>query len=233
MEAAPVLTPPHLFESPLPQPVPPEPGRIPAERLAARVSSPWRRVLVAGVGDPLAGDRGFGSEVAWRLSRRPLPPGVEVLDFASRGLDLVYALRQGYQAAVLVDTAPRGESPGTLTVVEPDLEREEEVALDPSALDPVELVRFARLFGRVPAQVVVVVCEPGAGEIGGGRPADARWAGERGRSLRYALDPASPERMSAPVATAVRDAVPLVESLIADLLAASPERRQVAAGRPA
>lgn len=220
MEAAPALSPPRLFESSLPQPVPfdvpPEPGRVADERLASRVSSPWRRVLVAGVGDPLAGDRGFGSEVAWRLSRRPLPPGVEVLDFTSRGLDLVYALRQGYQAAVLVDTAPRGEIPGTLTVVEPDLEREEEVALDPSALDPIELVRFARLFGRLPAKVVVVVCEPRAAAEGEGE----RFG--RPERLRYALDPAAPERMSPAVAAAVRDAVPLVESLITDLLPAGP-----------
>jgi hydrogenase maturation protease len=225
MEAAASLPSPHLFENPALEPVPPEPGRVAAERVAARVSSPWRRVLVAGVGDPLAGDNGFGSEVAWRLSRRPLPPGVEVLDFTSRGLDLVYALRQGYQAAVLVDTAPRGEAPGTLTVVEPDLEREEEVALDPSALDPIELVRFARLFGCVPAKVVVVVCEPRSVAAGEGerlgRPA----------RLRYALDPAAPSRMSPAVAAAVRDAVPLVESLITDLLPAGPSTPMAALRR--
>lgn len=191
----------------LPPPSVEVPRTLP-ERLAAQVSSPWRRVLVAGVGDPFRGDDGFGSEVARRLSRRPLPPAVEVVDFSARGLDLVFALRQGYQAALLVDTARRGERPGTLTVIESeaggDGEDERDVALDPAALDPVGMVRFARLFGRVPRQVVLVVCEPQ--EVG---PA----------SLHAAAGP----RLSAPVAEAVALAVPLVESLIGDLLAAGPQ----------
>jgi hydrogenase maturation protease len=206
---------------------PPAPSRqVPTtlpERLAAQVSSPWRRVLVAGVGDPFRGDDGFGSEVARRLARRPLPPGVEVVDFSARGLDLVFALRQGYQAALLIDTARRGEAPGTLTVIDTDADRDEErgdragdydVALDPAALDPVGMVRFARLFGHVPRQVVLVVCEPQ--EVA---PA----------SLHSAARP----RMSAPVAEAVALAVPLVESLIGDLLAAGPQAPPPAVARSA
>lgn len=186
-----------------------DPPRTLPERLAAQVSSPWRRVLVAGVGDPFRGDEAFGSEVARVLALRPLPPGVEVVDFNARGLDLVFALRQGYQAALLVDTARRGEAPGTLTVIEPELGRDEdmdgeEVALDPSALDPVGMVRFARQFGQVPRQVVVVVCEP----------QDVAPA---------AFDPAARSRMSRPVAEAVALAVPLVESLLGELFAASPQ----------
>jgi hydrogenase maturation protease len=198
MEAVTVALPSPSYESP----------RILPERLAAQVSSPWRRMLVAGVGDPFGGDEGFGSEVARRLARRPLPPGVEVVDFSARGLDLVFALRQGYQAALLVDTARRGERPGTLTVIESDADRDEEkerdVALDPASLDAVDMVRFARLFGHVPRQVVLVVCEP----------QDVRPA-----SLHSAARP----RMSTPVAEAVALAVPLVESLIGDLFAAGPQ----------
>lgn len=171
---------------------------------AVRLASPWRRVLVAGVGDPFRGDEGFGSEVARRLDRRPLPPGVEVLDFTARGLDVVFALQQGYQAALLIDTARRGEKPGTLTVIEPDADSGDDVPLDPAALDPVGLVRFARLFGRVPAQVLVVVCEPHT------VPPVPR-------------DPRTLPRLTPPVAEAADHAVPLVESLIADLLAAGPK----------
>ena len=180
------------------------------ERLAAQVSSPWRRVLVAGVGDPFRGDDGFGSEVARRLARRPLPPGVEVVDFSARGLDLVFALRQGYQAALLIDTARRGEAPGTLTVIDTDSDREgehagsREVALDPGALDPVGVVRFARMFGGVPRQVMVVVCEPR--EVAPAELGSAPWP-----------------RLTPPVAEAVTLAVPLVESLIGDLFAAGPQ----------
>jgi hydrogenase maturation protease len=207
MQPAAVQSRPHHAPDPLP------------ERLALQVFSPWRRVLVAGVGDALGGDAGFGGEVVRRLMLRPLPPGVEVLDFASRGLDLVYALRQGYQAALLVDTARRGEAPGTLTVIEPHFGRDgegrdEEVPLDPSDLDPVQLVRFAHLFGRVPRQVMVLVCEP----------QDAPPA---------PLDPTMPARMSPPVAEAVEHAVPLLESLLADVLASGSEKAPLAATSPA
>ncbi|HUO86834.1 MAG TPA: hydrogenase maturation protease [Thermoanaerobaculia bacterium] len=177
----------------------------------ARRWSSARRVLVAGIGDPFRGDDAFGFEVSRRLSQRPLPPWVEVVDFASRGLDLVFALQQGYEAAVLIDTVRRGEAPGTLTVIEPDVERGGEVALDPAALDAVGIVRFARLFGPLPGQVRVVSCEPAELPPPG-------------------LDPAARPHMSSPVAEAVRLAVPLVESLIADLQASRPEVSSAADG---
>src|SRR5262249_12823080 len=79
------------------------------------------RVLVAGIGNIFLGDDAFGPEVAAALLARPCPPGVQIADFGIRGLDLAYALTDGYDAAVLVDAAPRGERPGTLQVLEPDL----------------------------------------------------------------------------------------------------------------
>src|SRR5947209_14937351 len=76
------------------------------------------RVLVAGVGNIFLGDDAFGPEVARRLARRELPEGARVVDFGIRGLDLTYALLDGYEAVVLVDAAPRGGPPGTLYVLD-------------------------------------------------------------------------------------------------------------------
>src|ERR1700719_105979 len=78
------------------------------------------RLLIAGVGNIFLGDDAFGVEGAQRLARRPLPEGVRVVDFGIRGLDLAYALLDGYEAVVLVDAAPRGGRPGTLYVLEPE-----------------------------------------------------------------------------------------------------------------
>src|SRR5947207_12410878 len=72
------------------------------------------RILVAAIGNIFLGDDAFGVEVAQRLLRRELPEGVRVVDFGIRGLDLTYALLEGYEAVVLVDAAPRGGRPGTL-----------------------------------------------------------------------------------------------------------------------
>src|SRR5947209_6163179 len=78
------------------------------------------RLLVAGVGNIFLGDDAFGVEVVQRLLRRPQPDGVRVVDFGIRGLDLSYALLDGYEAVILVDAAPRGAPAGTLHVLELD-----------------------------------------------------------------------------------------------------------------
>src|SRR5438552_6197047 len=77
------------------------------------------RLLIAGIGNVFLGDDAFGVEVAQRLARREQPEGVRVVDFGIRGLDLTYALLDGYETVILVDAAPRGGRPGTLYVLEP------------------------------------------------------------------------------------------------------------------
>src|SRR6516225_7125141 len=79
------------------------------------------RILVAGIGNIFLGDDAFGVEVARRLAARPQPDGVRVADFGIRGIDLTYALLDGYETVILVDATPRGGQPGTLYVIEPDV----------------------------------------------------------------------------------------------------------------
>src|ERR1700729_8851 len=79
------------------------------------------RILVAGIGNIFLGDDAFGCEVVQRILRRGLPDYVRVEDFGIRGFDLGYALMEDYDAVIRVDAAPRGEQPGTLYTIEPDL----------------------------------------------------------------------------------------------------------------
>ncbi|MCP2163503.1 hydrogenase maturation protease [Goodfellowiella coeruleoviolacea] len=117
------------------------------------------RVLVAGIGNVFLGDDGFGVEVVTQLRRLPQRAGVDVVDFGIRGMDLVYALTAGYQAAVLVDAAPRGERPGTVSLVEPTLDQEPG-SVDAHGMDPVSVLRQARRHGPLPERVLLVACEP-------------------------------------------------------------------------
>ena len=57
------------------------------------------------------------------MAGRPIPDGVEVADFGIRGVHLAYQLLDGYDVLVLVDAAPRGHAPGTVTLVEVDQSR--------------------------------------------------------------------------------------------------------------
>ena len=82
------------------------------------------KVLIAGIGNVFMGDDGFGCEVVPRLAAAPLPAGVDAIDFGTGGMDLGYALTEGYDAAILVDTVAPNHAPGTVSVIEPELARQ-------------------------------------------------------------------------------------------------------------
>jgi hydrogenase maturation protease len=120
------------------------------------------RVLVAGIGNAFLGDDGFGVALAGRLARRVLPAGVEVVDFGIRGMDLACAMQdEALQAVVMLDAAPRGEVPGTLSVLEPDVDGVP-ARVDAHGMDPVSVLALARELGgaRALPRTLVVCCEP-------------------------------------------------------------------------
>lgn len=148
------------------------------------------RTLVAGIGNIFNSDDGFGSEVAQRLARRPLPAGVHVEDYGIRGVHLAYELLEGYDLVVLVDALPRGEAPGTLFVLEPDVDLDEVPPLDSHQMDPRAVLGMVAELGGEIGRLLLVGCEPA--HIGEG----------------MGLTP--------PVAAAVDGAARLVEELIAE-----------------
>jgi hydrogenase maturation protease len=164
-------------------------------------SASSRGILIAGVGNIFLGDDAFGVEVVRRLSCRPLPAGVRVVDFGIRGLDLAYALLDGYEAVILVDATARGGQPGTLYVVEPELppapsSAEEMPQMETHNMDPARVLRLVAALGGQVQRLVLVGCEP----------------------MMPAGDEDMPLEMSAPVRTAVDEAVLLVEALVKRLL---------------
>jgi hydrogenase maturation protease len=161
-------------------------------------SLPATRVLVAGIGNVFMADDGFGVEVARRLAGREWPAGVDVADFGIRGMDLMYALGEGYDAAVFVDAVPRGDPPGTLSLIEPNLESGDGPAmLDAHGMDPVKVLALARQIGDVPSRILVVGCEP-----------LVRMTGDEDELVG---------ELSEPVRAAVPAAVEMVESVLEDL----------------
>jgi hydrogenase maturation protease len=120
------------------------------------------RVLVAGIGNVFFGDDSFGCVVARELARNPVPEGVTVRDFGIRGLDLAFELVEGYDAAIFVDALPRGGSPGTLYVLEPELGQADAGGLgwDAHGLTPEQVLRTVRAIGGKLPLLRVVGCEP-------------------------------------------------------------------------
>jgi len=120
------------------------------------------RVLVAGIGNVFLGDDGYGSAAAAAVAALELPPGVECRDFGIRGMDLAYAMHNEYDVVVMLDAAPRGEVPGTLSVIDVTDQADGIPAVDAHAMDPLTVLALARTVGAVPPRVLVVACEPSA-----------------------------------------------------------------------
>ncbi len=119
------------------------------------------RVLVAGLGNVLLGDDGFGVEVVRRLRAERLPEAVRVEDFGVRALHLAYELLEPYDAVVLVDALARGAAAGTLVVLEPDIDELADADVpDAHGLQPAAVLRIARELGARVDGVRVVGCEP-------------------------------------------------------------------------
>ncbi|MGA7732292.1 MAG: hydrogenase maturation protease [Chloroflexia bacterium] len=158
------------------------------------------RILVACIGNIFLGDDAFGVEVARVLAQRQLPEGVRVTDFGIRGFDLAYALMDDYDASILVDALPRGDAPGTLYVIEPDMNnlgKLEGAAIDTHAMHPLRVLTLVKTLGGEPGRVLVLGCEP------------------------TPLDPDDEEiglmGLSEPVQLAVGEAVRMIEGLIEKL----------------
>ncbi|MGI9018466.1 MAG: hydrogenase maturation protease [Euzebya sp.] len=129
------------------------------------------RILIAGIGNIFFGDDGFGVEVIRRLGTQTLPAEVKMMDVGIRGVHLSFELMDGYDIAILVDAAPRGESPGTITILEPDVtdvvaeanraQAAGEMPLfDSHGMGPVNVLAVLETVDAAVDRVLLVACEP-------------------------------------------------------------------------
>ncbi len=130
------------------------------------------RVLIAGVGNVLRGDDGFGVEVAARLLRSPLPEGVRVVEMGIGGIHLVQELLEPVDALVVVDAVDLGRPPGTVVVLRPQVldvwglpsERRRDQLADMHYATPERAFMLASALGILPQAVWVVGCQPADAE---------------------------------------------------------------------
>lgn len=138
-------------------------------------------ILVAGIGNIFNRDDAFGVSVAAKLAREPLPQNVRVVDFGIRGFDLMSELLDGYDLTIFVDALSRGGAPGTLYIIEPDLDaisKNQTSGENPHGLDPLKVLAAVKSAGAPLGRVLVVGCEPAlleddTGSIGLTEPVEA------------------------------------------------------------
>lgn len=121
-------------------------------------------ILIAGIGNIFLGDDAFGCEVIKELSRRNWPDNVRLVDFGIRSFDLAYAMLDEHDLTIFVDAAPRGNVPGTLYTIEPDLSElesfEGDVVLEAHGMNPMKVLQMVKSMGGQFKKILLVGCEP-------------------------------------------------------------------------
>ena len=106
------------------------------------------RILIAGIGNIFAGDDAFGVEVIRELTQHPLPEAVFAKDFGIRSYDLAYAMMDGYSTTILVDATSRGQPPGTVYLIEPDVDAiNGQTNVDAHCLNPMAVLQLVQALG--------------------------------------------------------------------------------------
>jgi hydrogenase maturation protease len=118
-----------------------------------------KRVLVAGFGNVLRGDDGFGIAVIRRLEREPLPDRVRLLEVGTGGIHLAQELLSTYDHLIVVDAMIRGGVPGTIYTLQVD-DVAAATMVDLHAAVPGRALAIAKALGGLPARVHMIGCEP-------------------------------------------------------------------------
>lgn len=147
------------------------------------------RTLIAGFGNVLRGDDGFGVAVLQRLGERGIASeDVELLDVGTGGIRLAQELITPYDRLIVIDATTRGGAPGTVySLVVDDVVATREIDMHTTV--PSRALEVAKALGTLPAQIYLVGCEPGSVDV-------------------------LTTELSAPVAAAVDEAVRRVEELL-------------------
>lgn len=119
-----------------------------------------KRTLIAGFGNVLRGDDGFGVEVLRRLAEQGVASDhVELLDVGTGGIRLAQELITPYDRLIIIDATTRGGEPGTVySLIVDGVKPTREIDMHTTV--PSRALEVARAFGPLPAEIYLVGCEP-------------------------------------------------------------------------
>lgn len=126
------------------------------------------KILIAGVGNVLHGDDGFGVAVAKRLaSSADLPATVKVMETGIGGMPLIQELMYGYDLLIILDAYRKGGKPGQLYVLEPvlpdldglDVTAKRDYFADTHYATPMRALSLLAHLSRLPKTIRIIGCE--------------------------------------------------------------------------
>ena len=84
----------------------------------------FREIVIAGCGNPLFGDDGFGPAVVEELQKLQLPDNVKVIDAGLGAPHFLFTLMEDAEVPVkkliIIDIADFGANPGDVTKLRPE-----------------------------------------------------------------------------------------------------------------
>ena len=125
-------------------------------------------ILVLGVGNILLSDEGVGVRVVEELQKRSLPRCVEVVDGATRAMELVDIIR-GRDKVIIVDALAAGTEPGAVFKFGPEqLAETKKMSVSVHDIGVHEAIFLLSLTGELPEDITIYGIQPGSLELGEG-----------------------------------------------------------------
>ncbi|MEO6196316.1 MAG: hydrogenase maturation protease [Thermoanaerobaculia bacterium] len=120
------------------------------------------RTLIAGFGNVLRGDDGFGVVVIHRLREEEIESEeIEILEVGTAGLRLAQELLTPRDRLIVVDAMTRDGPPGSVYVLAVDaVEAAAAVDVDMHLAVPSRALALAKALGALPPRIFLVGCEP-------------------------------------------------------------------------
>lgn len=125
-------------------------------------------ILVAGVGQVLRKDDGFGVAVVNRLVNLDLGESVRIIETGTGGINLVNELFEETDALIVADAVDHGRPPGTVMIIEPEVRDVESMPQlerwdflsDMHYTKPESAFMLAKALGVLPRRFLLVGCQP-------------------------------------------------------------------------
>ena len=122
-------------------------------------------VLVLGVGNILLSDEGVGVRVIEDLQQRQLPNCVEVVDGATRAMELVDIMR-GRKQVIIVDALDADAKPGAVFKFGPaQLSETKKMSVSVHDIGVHEAIFLLNLTGELPEDITFYGIQPGSLEL--------------------------------------------------------------------
>jgi hydrogenase maturation protease len=130
------------------------------------LGSPYKRILILGVGNLLLSDEGVGVHVAQEMMKMAMPPEVQVVEGGTDGFGLVNVITEA-ERMILIDAVKGGGQPGSIYRFEiedcppyPDIFK-----TSVHQISILEVINLSSLIGSTPRTTVIGI-EPACMEMG-------------------------------------------------------------------